>query len=129
MELFLGLKGDGYSFYELKQYADDIRDDLIKLDDASEVEISGIQDEQIYVEFENSSLAKLGLTAGQLQSIIASTNIVFPGGEVSLEDERIVLEPTGNYEAINDLKKYHYSNWKRRRDCQTWRSHQYPQSV
>ncbi len=102
--IVLGMQGDGYSFYEIKQFADDIRDDLIKLEDASEVEISGIQDEQIYVEFENSSLAKLGLTAAQLQNIIASTNIVFPGGDVSLEDERIVLEPTGNYEEIEDLK-------------------------
>ncbi|MCG8332534.1 MAG: efflux RND transporter permease subunit [Chitinophagales bacterium] len=100
----LALTGEGFSFYELKQYADDIRDDLIKLDDASEVEIKGIQEEQVYVEFDNSSLAKIGLTAGQLQNIISSTNIVFPGGEVSLEDERIVLEPTGNFEGINDLE-------------------------
>ncbi len=95
--------GDGYSFAEMKTYAEDIRDDLIKLDDASEVAISGIQEEQIYVEFDNSTLAKVGLTAGMLQSVIAGTNIVFPGGQVSLEDERIVLEPTGNFESIDDL--------------------------
>ena len=100
----LALLGDGFSFYELKQHADDIRDDLIKLDDASEAIIKGIQEEQIYVEFDNASLAKLGLSAGQLQNIISSTNIVFPGGEVSLEDERIVLEPTGNFEELSDLK-------------------------
>lgn len=103
--IMLGLRGDGFSFYELKQYAEDIRDDLAKLEDAAEVEISGIQDEQIYVEFENAKLADIGLTSGQLQGIIASTNIVFPGGEVSLEDERIVLEPTGNYEDVEDLKR------------------------
>lgn len=99
----LALMGDGFSFYELKQYADDIRDNLIKLDDASEVVIKGIQEEQVYVEFDNASLAKLGISAGQLQSVISATNIVFPGGEVSLEDERIVLEPTGNFEEIQDL--------------------------
>lgn len=99
----LGLMGDGFSFYELKQYADDIKDDLIKLDDASEVVIKGIQEEQVYVEFDNASLAKLGISAGQLQAVISATNIVFPGGEVSLENERIVLEPTGNFEEIKDL--------------------------
>ena len=46
---------------------------------------------------------KSALTSGMLQNIIASTNIVFSGGEVSLEDERIVLEPTGNYNSIDDL--------------------------
>lgn len=103
--IMLGLEGDGYSYYELKEFAKDIRDDLVKLPDASEVEIVGTQEEQIYVEFENARLAEIGLTAGQLQSIIASTNIVFPGGQVSLENERIVLEPTGNYESVEDLKK------------------------
>ena len=103
--IMLGLSGDGFSFYEMKQYADDIRDDLIKLEDASEAEISGIQEEQIYVEFDNARLAEIGLTSSQLQGIIAGTNIVFPGGEISLEDERIVLEPTGNYEEIVDLEK------------------------
>ncbi len=103
--IMLGLEGDGYAYAELKEYAKDIRDDLIKLRDASEVEISGIQEEQIYVEFENARLAEIGLTAGQLQNIIAGTNIVFPGGQVSLENERIVLEPTGNYESVGDLKR------------------------
>ena len=99
----LAMVGDGFSFADMKQYAENIKDDLIKLDDASEVEISGIQEEQIYVAFDNSTLAKVGLTASMLQSVIASTNIVFPGGQVSLEDERIVLEPTGNFESIDDL--------------------------
>ncbi len=103
--IMLGIEGDGFSFFELKNYAEDIRDDLIKLDDASRVEISGIQEEQIYVEFDNARLADVGLTSAQLQNIISATNIVFPGGEVSLEDKRIVLEPTGNFEDIEDLEK------------------------
>ncbi|MEM7369977.1 MAG: efflux RND transporter permease subunit [Bacteroidota bacterium] len=103
--VMLGMLGDGFSNAELEDYAEDIRDELVKLDDASEVEIKGIQAEQIYVEFDNASLADIGLSANQLQQIIATTNIVYSGGQVSLEDERIVLEPTGNFETVDDLKK------------------------
>ena len=103
--VMLGLLGDGYSNEELKSYAEDIRDDLIKLDDAAKVEIQGVQEEQIFVNFDNARLAEIGLTSGMLQNIIASTNIVFSGGQVSLEGERIVLEPTGNYNSINDLER------------------------
>ncbi|MCB9267814.1 MAG: efflux RND transporter permease subunit [Lewinellaceae bacterium] len=103
--IMLGLEGDGYSNAELKSYAEDIRDELVKLEDASEVEIRGIQEEQIYVEFEDAQLAEIGLTASRLQNIIAATNIVFSGGQVSLEEERIVLEPTGNFESLEDLEK------------------------
>ncbi len=101
--IVIGLVGDGFTFAELETYAEDLRDDLIKLADASEVEISGIQEEQIYLEFNNARLAELGLSANMIKNNVASTNIVFPGGEVSLEDERVVLEPTGSYADLQDL--------------------------
>lgn len=101
----IGLVGDGFSFAELEGYAEDLRDDLIKLPDASEVEISGIQEERIYLEFNNARLAELGLSANMIKNSVASTNIVFPGGEVSLEDERVVLEPTGSYADLEDIAR------------------------
>jgi len=101
--IMLGLEGDGFTFSELEDYAKTIRDDLVKLPDAAEVELRGIQEEQVFVEFDNAKLAEIGLTTAQVQNIIASTNIVFPGGDVSLDKKRIVLEPTGNYEAVEDL--------------------------
>ena len=99
----IGLTGDGFTFAELETYAKDLRDDLIKLPDAAEVRISGIQKERIYLQFNDARLAELGLSAQKIKNSIASTNIVFSGGEVSLEDERLVLEPTGSYAELDDL--------------------------
>jgi len=100
----LGLAGGGYNLKELEQEAEDIRDDLVKLNDAAEVKISGLRTEQIFVEFDNARLARYGLSANELQRTISATNIVFPGGDVGLGDQRVVLEPTGNFESIDDLK-------------------------
>ena len=97
--IMLGLEGDGFSNAEMKDYAEDIRDDLVKLPDASEVEIKGVLPEQIYVEFDNARLADLGLSSAILQNILSGTNIVYSGGQVSLEDKRIALEPSGNFES------------------------------
>jgi len=101
--IVIGLTGDGFTFAELKAYARDLRDDLIKLPDAAAVKISGIQEERIYLQFNDARLAELGLSAQKIKNSIASTNIVFSGGEVSLEDERLVLEPTGSYADLEDL--------------------------
>ena len=101
--IVIGLTGDGFTFAELATYAKDLRDDLIKLPDAAEVRISGIQEERIYLQFNDARLAELGLSAQKIKNSIASTNIVFSGGEVSLEDERLVLEPTGSYADLDDL--------------------------
>ncbi len=103
--VMLGLTGDGFTNAELKDEAEHIRDDIVKMDDAAEVELKGVLEEQIYVEFDNARLAELGLSSGMLQNFIATTNIVFSGGQIGLGEERIALEPTGNFESINDLKK------------------------
>jgi multidrug efflux pump subunit AcrB len=100
----VGLTSDGYKFSEMKAYADDLRDKLIKLDDAAKVEINGAQEERIYIEFDNVRLKSYGLTSAGLKNIISSTNILNSGGEILVDAERIILEPTGNFNQLNDIK-------------------------
>ena len=100
----LGLEADGYTYAEMKTYADEIRDDLIRLKEASRVEIAGAQEEQIFIEYDNASLAQYGISSNQIKNSISTTNIVFPGGQVGLGKELIVIEPTGNFETLEDVK-------------------------
>ncbi|MFD1292379.1 efflux RND transporter permease subunit [Lutibacter holmesii] len=100
----LGIVSDGFSYVEMKDYADDLRDDLIKLEDAAKVEINGVQDERVFVEFDNGKLKTYGLTSSKLQSIISSTNILSSGGTINVESQRIILEPTGNFGELEDIK-------------------------
>lgn len=99
----VAMTSDGYSYAEMKTYADDLKDALIKLDDAAKVELGGVQEERVFIEFDNARLTEYNLSASRLQSIIASTNILSSGGEVNLEDERIILEPTGNFNSVEDI--------------------------
>jgi multidrug efflux pump subunit AcrB len=100
----VGIISDGFAYAEMKDYADDLRDDLIKLDDAAKVELKGVQDERVFVEFENTRLKTYGLTANKLQNIIAGTNILSSGGTINVESERIILEPTGNFNDIASIR-------------------------
>ena len=102
--IVVGLTSDGYSYAEMKAYADDIKDDLIKLPDAAKVELGGIQEERVFVEFDNTRLKEYGLSASKLQQTIGSTNILNSGGQVNVGDERIILEPTGNFDSVEDIK-------------------------
>jgi multidrug efflux pump subunit AcrB len=102
--IIVGLISDGYSYTEMKDYADDLRDELINLDDAAKVEYGGVQDERVFIEFDEAQLKEYGLTSTSLQNIISTTNILDSGGEVNLDNERIILEPTGNYDSLEDIK-------------------------
>ena len=62
----MGLVSYGIPYNEMEDYAKDIRDVFIKLDDAAKVEIGGAQEERVYIKFDNAKLARYGLSAGQL---------------------------------------------------------------
>ena len=102
--IVVGITSDGYSYAEMKDYADDIKDDLIKLPDAAKVVLGGVQQERVFVEFDNTRLKEYGLSASKLQQIIASTNILSSGGQINTDTERIILEPTGNFNSIEDIR-------------------------
>lgn len=99
------ITGEGFNYSELKDVADEVRDELLRLKDVAKVDILGAQDERIFLEYNNARLAEIGISPGQLANILSSTNIINPGGAISTEAERIALEPSGNYESLNDLGK------------------------
>ncbi|WP_431158486.1 efflux RND transporter permease subunit [Winogradskyella poriferorum] len=101
----VGLVIDGFSYAEAKSYVTDIKDDFIKLDLAAKVELGGVQDERVFIEFDNARLKEYGLSSSKLQSIIGSTNILSSGGQVNLGSERIILEPTGNFNSVEEIKQ------------------------
>lgn len=103
--IVVGITSDGYSYAEMKEYADDIKDDLIKLPDAAKVVLGGIQEERVFVEFDNARLKEYGLSASKLQQTIASTNILSSGGQINTGEERVILEPTGNFNSVEEIRE------------------------
>lgn len=101
----VSVTGDGYTYADLKDIAEDCRNELLLHPDIAKVDIYGIQDERIFVEYNNSRLAELGLSPAQLSQILVARNIIIPGGEIFTADEQITLEPTGNFDTVEDLRQ------------------------
>ena len=100
-----GNGGPQIPYPDLKDIADQARDRLLRLDDTAKVEIHGAQEERIFVEFVDSRLAELGLSVMQLQQSLEARNIIIPGGAVTTTRERIELEPSGNFDSVDDLRR------------------------
>jgi multidrug efflux pump subunit AcrB len=103
--VMLSITGDGYSYAELKTVADAVRDDLLRISDVAKVKIYGAQEERIFVEYNNARLAEVGLSPQQLKGILEARNIIQSGGSITSGGEEIVLEPSGNFESVDDLKR------------------------
>ena len=103
--IIVALTGEGYTYAELKKIADDVRNELLLIDETAKVEIQGAQEERVFVEYNNARLAEFGLSPMQLAQILDTHNIIIPGGDITTADERIVLEPTGSFESVDDLRR------------------------
>jgi len=103
--IVLTISGEGFNFSELNDIAEDVRDDFQRLPDAAKVEIYGAQEERIFVEYDNARLSELGISPYQLSQALEARNIVISGGSINLGDERISLEPSGNFESLAEIEQ------------------------
>ena len=103
--IVIGLTGGGYSYRELEDVADQVRRRLLRGAEVAKVELHGVQDERVFIEYNNARLSEIGLSPGQLKGLLEARNIVIPGGSINVGAERIALEPSGNFESVDGLKR------------------------
>lgn len=103
--VLLNVVGEGVEYSYIKEVAEDVREELLLIDEVAKVELFGVQDEYVFVEYNNARLSELGLSPYQLSQILQSRNIIIPGGDIAIGKERLVLEPSGNFESVAELKK------------------------
>ncbi|MBL4583663.1 MAG: efflux RND transporter permease subunit [Pseudomonadales bacterium] len=101
--IIVAISGKDFSYAEIKDIADEVRDEFLSIEEVAKVDILGAQEERFFIEYDNARLAEIGLSPAQLAQILKSRNIIDPGGSISTGMERISIEPSGNYETIEDL--------------------------
>ncbi len=96
--------GDGFGYRELKNFADDIRAELLRIPGVAKVDFIGEQEEKVYVEISNTRLATLGIEPAQLFQVLATQNAVASAGVVETATDRIYLRPTGAFTSIDAIR-------------------------
>ena len=70
----------------------------------AKVDFYGVQEERLFIDFNNAKLSEWKLSPTQLLQLIESQNILDSGGSIELTKESITVEPTGNFASIDDVK-------------------------
>jgi len=94
------LTADGAGYAQLKKVAEALRQRLLKVKDVTKVNLYGIQDEKIYLEFSHAKLATLGITPDQMFQSLARQNAVVPAGVVESNAQRVPLRVTGALDGV-----------------------------
>jgi multidrug efflux pump len=101
--LIFALSADGFSHRELRDVADRIRAELLRVRDVAKVDLVGVQDEKIYLEFSTQQMAALGLEANALISTLQAQNALVPSGTVDAGPERIAIRVPGEFSSEASL--------------------------
>ncbi|HWW73539.1 MAG TPA: efflux RND transporter permease subunit [Duganella sp.] len=97
------LSGDGFSYAEVKDYADFVRQQLLNVPMVSKVELFGVQDEKINIEFSHKKFAQLGIPIEAIANQIATQNSVESTGVLVTPTDNLQVRVTGALKTVKDL--------------------------
>jgi multidrug efflux pump subunit AcrB len=98
------LSGEGFSYAELKDFADDARQRLLGVKDVAKVELFGAQDEKIYIEVSQRRLGQLGLDMSAVLAQLGAQNAVESAGAVQTPLDVVQVRVAGQFNDVEQLR-------------------------
>ncbi len=98
------LQAPGFSTTETKDFADAVRQQLLRVPDVAKVELFGVQDEKLYIEISQKRLAQLGLNMNAVLAQLNQQNAVAFAGAVQTPQDVVQVRVAGQFNALADLR-------------------------
>ncbi|MBL8303636.1 MAG: efflux RND transporter permease subunit, partial [Ideonella sp.] len=100
------LSADGFSYAELKDHADAVRQRLLKVKDVNKVEIFGAQDEKLFIDISQRRLAQLGLDFNTVLAQIGQQNAVESAGVITTPSDFVQVRVAGQFNTVDELRRF-----------------------
>ena len=98
------LDAPGFTPAEIKRFADDVRQQLLRVPYVAKVEQFGVQDEKIFVEIPQKKLAQMGLDIGAVLGQLGQENAVENAGTLQSPLDVFQIRIGGQFDTEADLK-------------------------
>ena len=99
----IALWSDGFSMAEMHETARQIREHLNLMEGIMKVDMTGVQDERIYIEVSNAKITQLGIETADISKSLREQNILLPGGKMGVNDVEFVIETLGRFKSIEEI--------------------------
>ena len=99
----IAVTGEGFSYAELKDAADDLRTRLYTVSGISKVSLYGVQEERIWLEIDSRKLAATGVQLPQVLQDLQNQNVVLPAGELDADGTTLTLEANGDLGSVEEI--------------------------
>lgn len=100
------LSADGFTDEELREHADRVRQQLLRVPDVAKVEIFGAQPEKLFIEISQKRLAQLGLDFNQVIAQIGAQNAVEGAGVLNAGQQNLQVRVGGQFNSVEELQRF-----------------------
>jgi multidrug efflux pump subunit AcrB len=98
------LATDGFTYAEVKEYADFVRQQLLGVPSVAKVELYGVQDEKIFIEFSTKKFAQLGIPFDSVVAQINAQNAVEGSGVLVTATDNLQVRVSGALATAKELE-------------------------
>ena len=99
------VSGEGYGYPELKTFAKNARDILLRIPGVAKVDLLGPQEERVYIEVSSAALAERGLAATDIQLALAGQNAMDPAGRIETSERSVRIDVEGGLRSVADIRE------------------------
>ncbi len=99
----IALWSDGFSMAEMHETARQIRERLNMMKGIQKVDLTGVQDERIYIDVSSARIAQLGIDTADIGKSLREQNILQPGGKINLSGVEIIVETQGRFQSTEEI--------------------------
>ena len=96
----------GYSYAELKDFADDVRQQLLRVPDVAKVQLFGVQSQKVFVELSQKRAAEMGIDLNQVVSQLNAQNVVAGTGVVDAGAQNVQVRLSGAFQSVDAIRAF-----------------------
>lgn len=108
--IYFALSGKGYTIDDIKNYADTLKKELLRVPQVAKIDYWGVPTKAIYVEFNRTKLSNLNISQKALFGTLASSNTITSAGAIKIDDEYVRIRVTGEIDSVESIKNLYVSD-------------------
>lgn len=102
--ILLGLTSKDYTYQDLKDVANNLKDFLKEDDGVKAIDIFGEVGQQVEISLDMIKLQQYGITPTNIATFLKARNINIPGGNLEISGTKIPIQISGEYESVDEIK-------------------------
>jgi len=102
--MLLSISGEGFTYDQLENYAENLRQQLLNIEEINKVETTGNVDKMAFVEIDAMKLNLFSVSIEDIYNLLQSQNLKIPSGAINTPNGKINVNVPESFESLEDIE-------------------------